>query len=132
MDGKRAGAGGVSAAIGDGGVSERVVEGAFWGAEISGARIAESAIGAAVGDVGVQREAVGAVVVESCVGERAGGGVGRSKGGKGPQNELKTAVWGLTGEARTFRPRPRLKSARTLLSCAALRWVRRRGFFHSP
>ena len=58
MDGDGASEGGLSAPLGGGGVSERVVEGAIWGTQVSGAGLAQGAIGVVVGDVGVQREAV--------------------------------------------------------------------------
>ena len=49
LDGERAWAGGVSQAVRDGGVSERLVERAIGGAQVSSTRAAEGAIGAFVG-----------------------------------------------------------------------------------
>ena len=76
LDGERAWAGGVSQAVRDGGVSERLVERAIGGAQVSSTRAAEGAIGAFVGGFGVQHCGLDPAGLASWAGVRAGGASG--------------------------------------------------------
>ena len=76
LDGERAWAGGVSQAVRDGGVSERLVERAIGGAQVSSTRAAKGAIGAFVGGFGVQHCGLDPAGLASWARVRAGGASG--------------------------------------------------------
>ncbi len=97
LDGERAWAGGVSQAVRDGGVSERLVERAIGGAQVSSTRAAKGAIGAFVGGFGVQHCGLDPAGLASWARVRAGGasgGVAAVRGAKRAGKRPETTVSG--------------------------------------